>query len=80
MAVIGCDAVLLYGLIVGGCGIAFVVVPTVLGILFVETQHQLVAMGLGQYAGGRYRHVLCIAAHKALIGQGGLVVEFVAVD
>ena len=77
---VGCDAVLLYGVEVLRCGVAFVAVPAVGGVFVVEAQHELVAVCLGEDAGGGDGHVGGVAFDKGLVRDVGLVVEAVAVD
>ena len=79
-AVEGRGAVLLDGAVVVGGGVALVVVPSVLGVLGVEAEHDGVAVGFGKDAGGSYGHVFGVALDDTLEGEGGLVVEAVAVD
>ena len=59
--VVGCDAVLFYGVEVLRCGVAFVAVPTVVGVLLVEVVHVVVTVGFGQYGGGGYGEIFAIA-------------------
>ena len=73
-------AELLDGAVVVGGGVAFVVVPSVAGVLLVEFPHDFVAVGLGQDAGSGHGHVFGVALDDALVGDVGLVVEAVAVD
>ena len=78
-AVVGRGAVLADGFAVGGGGVALVVVPGVAGVLVVQAQHVVVAVGLGQYAGGGYVHVLGIALHHRLPRCGAVGLEAVAI-
>ena len=47
----------------GGGGVAFVGVPTVLGIRLVQAQHVFIPMGLGQHTRCSDRHVSRISVH-----------------
>ncbi len=48
-------------LAMGFCGVAFVDFPVVAGVLGGEFLHQFIAVGLGEYRGGCYRHVCGVA-------------------
>lgn len=61
-------------------GIACVVVPTVVRVLFVKLQHEIVATGFGQNAGGGDREVFAIALDDGLIIDEGIGFETIAVD
>ena len=66
--------------IVGGRGIALVVVPSVGRVLLMKRIHIVVAIGFGQNGGGGYGEVFPIAFHNGVVGNKGFVVESVAVD
>lgn len=53
-------------------GIAFVVVPMVHGVFLVYVVHVVVAVGLGEDAGGGYAHIAGIALDYGRVGDGGL--------
>lgn len=79
-AVVGCGAVEADGGAVCGGGVALVAVPGVGGVLVVDGEHVVVAVGLGQDGGGCYAHVLGIAFDDGVVGGGAVGDEAVAVD
>ena len=71
---------LLDGLVVCGSGVAFIGIPAVEGVFLVQLSHELVAVSLGEDAGGGDGHILCVAFDDACVGNIGFVIETVAVD
>ena len=74
------ESVSAYCLAVLTCGIACIAVPSVVWVLLVKREHVFVAIGLGQYAGSRYREVFGIALHDGGVGYVVIWPEAVAVD
>ena len=66
---VGSDAVLFDGTVVLKGGVAFVAVPSVVWELVVQSDHDFVAMGFGQNAGGGNGHVEGVAVDDTLEWQ-----------
>lgn len=77
---VGADTVFFDGAVVFGCRVSFVSVPTIYGIILMQADHDGVAIGFGQYAGGGNWHEASVATDNALVGQGSLIIEAIAVD
>src|SRR5690554_5708267 len=60
-------------------GVAFVLVPAVMGVLPVGLFHPLVAVGLGQDRGGGYAEVGGVAFYDAVVGQVFIAFEAVTI-
>ena len=60
-------------------GITGVVVPAVMGILPVEVEHIVVAIGLGQDAGRRDAEVLAVSFHDGVCRDISVGLEAVAI-
>lgn len=62
------EAVLPYGLIVGGCGIALILLPAVHWVVCVQALHELVAQDLREYRGCGDLWVVLVATDARLHG------------
>lgn len=77
---VGRGAILTDGGTMSGGGIAFVLVPMVLGIILMDAEHVVVAVGLGKNGGGGDVHVGGVALDDGGMGDVFVGHEAVAVD
>ena len=77
---IGSDAILSDGITMFFCGITFVTLPVVVGKLFCQAIHIIIAIGLGQNAGSSNGEIFAITFHDGGGRQRMIRRETISVD